>query len=400
MVYQLGALLILTLAVETGLAGGCACPAAEVLPQFPSQVPADVCCLNYSGSSFSHVRWSVLTNGTNAETLDLSFCNISHVHAGGGGASALRRVRLAHNRLTALPRDFLAGQPNLTEVDLSGNLIGELPEGFLRGSDNLRTLRLQQNRLRLLPGSLLQKTGLQRLELDGNPWDCSCLFLQGLEEGRRVNSTTAPQDLSGNLTCASPRHLAGRAVRSVSLGDACRPAGLTALFIALPLLVLSALVLCWCCGGKRKEAPVSGSKRRAAGAGCNGQKHRGKQKAGSCGGEGVAKNQLPLRPASTLLGSTRDIYEEVEIKLGSVESLPPQRPSSGGSGSAEGKRGARGPDAPAKADLDSVSVTEVMKDSADREKAYLTQSTEYYSLVPGIELEDSDHGEYEDVSLS
>uniref|UniRef100_A0AAQ4RMB2 LRRCT domain-containing protein n=1 Tax=Gasterosteus aculeatus aculeatus TaxID=481459 RepID=A0AAQ4RMB2_GASAC len=257
MVCQLGALLILTLAVETGLAGGCACPAAEVLPQFPSQVPADVCCLNYSGSSFSHVRWSVLTNGTNAETLDLSFCNISHVHAGGGGASALRRVRLAHNRLTALPRDFLAGQPNLTEVDLSGNLIGELPEGFLRGSDNLRTLRLQQNRLRLLPGSLLQKTGLQRLELDGNPWDCSCLFLQGLEEGRRVNSTTAPQDLSGNLTCASPRHLAGRAVRSVSLGDACRPAGLTALFIALPLLVLSALVLCWCCGGKRKEAPVS-----------------------------------------------------------------------------------------------------------------------------------------------
>ncbi|KAL6103812.1 uncharacterized protein ACO6RY_13683 [Pungitius sinensis] len=406
MVCQFGALLVFSLAVETGLvAGGCACPAATVLSRFPARVPADACCLNYSGSAFGHVPWSAFTNESDVDTLDLSFCNISSVHAGGGGPSALRRVYLAHNSLTALPRDFLAGQPGLAEVDLSGNLIRELPEGFLRDSDDLRTLRLQGNQLRLLPASLLRKASLRLLQLDGNPWDCSCMLLEALEEGRRVNRTTELQDLVGNLTCASPRHRAGRAVWSVRLDDACRPAGLTALFIALPLLVLAALVLCWCCGSKRKEAPAGASKRRGGAAGCNGQKHRSKQKAecgsgGGCG-EGILKNQLPLRPASTLLGSTRDIYEEVEIKLGSAESLPPGRPSSGGSGSAEeGKRGPRGPDAAGRAELDSVSVTEVMKDSADREKAYLTQSTEYYSLVPGIELEDSDHGEYEDVRLS
>ncbi|XP_037313466.2 uncharacterized protein si:ch211-106k21.5 [Pungitius pungitius] len=406
MVCQFGALLVFSLAVKTGLAAvGCACPAATVLSRFPARLPADACCLNYSGSAFGHVPWSAFTNESDVDTLDLSFCNISSVHTGGGGGpSALRRVYLAHNSLTALPRDFLAGQPGLAEVDLSGNLIGELPEGFLRDSDDLRTLRLQGNRLRLLPASLLRKAGLRRLQLDGNPWDCSCSLLEALEEGRRVNRTTELQDLVGNLTCASPRHRAGRAVWSVRLDDACRPAGLTALFIALPLLVLAGLVLGWCCGSKRKEAPASASKRRgAAAAGCNGQKHRGRQKAecgGGSGGEGILKNQLPLRPASTLLGSTRDIYEEVEIKLGSEASLPPRRPSSGGSGSAEAKRGPRGPDAAGRAEPDSVSVTEVMKDSADREKAYLTQSTEYYSLVPGIELEDSDHGEYEDVSLS
>lgn len=407
MVRQCGALLMLMLLMQTGLVGGCVCPVATVLYQFPSKVDADVCCLNFSGSAFSHVRWSVFTNETNIETLDLSFCNISSVDISGIEASTLRKLYLAYNRLTTLPREFLASQPSLTEVDLSGNQIQELPEGFLQGSDSLQKLYLQGNQLRLLPGSVLQRPNLQRLELDGNPWDCSCLLLEGLEEGRKVNRTTKLQVLVGNLTCGSPRHLAGRSVLSVRLSDVCRPAGLTALFIILPLLILSALVLCWCCGRKRKkkEAPISSSKKRASSSSSNGQKHRRKQqpasaeqsKAGHGVSEEILKNQLLLRPASTLLGSTRDIYEEVEIKLGSVESLP-QVPSC--CSSAGGKQGSQEPDGAIKAELDTVSVTEVMKDSADREKAYLTQSTEYYSLVPGIELEDSDHGEYENVSLS
>uniref|UniRef100_A0A3B4TT46 LRRCT domain-containing protein n=1 Tax=Seriola dumerili TaxID=41447 RepID=A0A3B4TT46_SERDU len=407
MVFRWSLLLIFTLLGKMGLVVGCVCPAATILSQFPSEVPAGICCLNYSGSAVSHVRWSVFTNETNIETLDLSNCNISSVDASSKEASTLQKVYLGHNRLMELPREFLAGQPSLREVDLSGNLLQELPEGFLQDSDNLQKLYLQGNRLRFLPGSVLQKPSLQRLEVEGNPWDCSCLLLEAVEEGRRANRTAKLQDLLGNLTCFSPSHLAGRTVWSVRLSDVCRPAGLTALFIVLPLLILAILVLCWCCGRKRKkkDAPVfSTSKKKDSG--CNGQKHRSKQrpaaaeqnKAKNCGSEGILKNQLLLRPASTLLGSTRDIYEEVEIKLGSVESLP--RVSSHCSSSTEGKQGSQGPGGASKTELDTVSVTEVMKDSADREKAYLTQSTEYYSLVPGIELEDSDHGEYENVDLS
>lgn len=402
-------LLIFMLLLKTGVVGGCLCPAATILSQPPFEVPADVCCLNYSGSDFSHVHWSVFTNETNIQTLDLSSCNISSINMSSKEASMLQKVYLSHNRLTALPREFLAGQSRLTEVDLSGNLIQKLPEGFLEDSNNLQRLYLQGNKLRFLPGSILQKPSLQKLDLDGNPWDCSCLLLKGVEEGRKLNRTTKLEDLVGNLTCVTPRHLAGMTVFSVRLSDVCRPAGLTALFIVLPLLILSALVLCWCCGRKRKkkEVPISTSKKkRSSSSSSNGQKHRKKQqqatteqnKTGHCINEGILKNQLLLRPASTLLGSTRDIYEEVEIKLGSVESLP--RVSSRCSSSTDGRQGSQEPDGASKAELDTVSVTEVMKDSADREKAYMTQSTEYYSLVPGIELEDSDHGEYENVSLS
>lgn len=400
--------LIFMLLAKTGLVAGCVCKEATILSQFPSEVPVDVCCLNYSGSDFSHVPWSVFTNETNIEILDLSNCNMSSLDINGkeaSGASALQKVYLSHNRLKMLPRRFLANHPSLKELDLSGNLLRELPEDFLKDSNNLQKLYLQGNQLQFLPNAILQKPRLQKLELDGNHWDCSCLLLEGLVARMDANQTIQLQDLLGNMTCSSPWHLSSRTVLSVRLTDVCRPAGLTALFIVLPLLILSALLLCWCCGRtrKKKEVPTfSSSKKRPHSSSCNGQKHRSKQQPSAAeqgkAGEGILKNQLLLRPSSTLLGSTRDIYEEVEIKLGSVESLP--RVSSCHSSPTEERQGAQEPDGASKTELDTVSVTEVLKDSADREKAYMTQSTEYYSLVPGIELEDSDHGEYENVDLS
>lgn len=383
---------------------GCLCPSATILSQFPSEIPANVRCMNFSGSSFGHVNLTMFTSGRNIiETLDLSFCNITSIEMEGKGAFFLRNIDLSHNKLATLPRDFLAGHRGLVVLDLRENLIQELPEGFLQDSHNLQELYLQGNRLHFLPGSILQKPRLQRLELGGNPWDCSCMLLEGVEEGKKANLSSNLKDLVGNLTCVSPGHLAGMTVLSVRLSDVCRPAGLTALFIVLPLVMLCLLVLCWCCGRtrNRKDPPLSPSKKKPSSS--NGQKHHKRPQSQSAEqkkpapNEGILKNQLLLRPASALLGSTRDIYEEVEIKVGSVESITRDRSHSA---SAEERRGSEEPDGVSRTELDTVSVTEVMKDSSDREKAYLTQSTEYYSLVPGIELDDSDHGDYENVDLS
>ncbi|XP_068197476.1 leucine-rich repeat-containing protein 26 [Antennarius striatus] len=407
MLHQPGAVLISLLLMKMRPVGGCVCPPASVLPQFPPEVPPSGCCLNYSGSTFGHVDWFVFANVTHVETLDLSSCNISSVETKSDLPTSLQRVYLGSNQLKTLPKAFLSNQPRLTELDLSRNQIQELPVGFLQDSDQIHWLNLQENHLRLLPSSVLLKPNIQRLELDGNPWECTCLLLERVEEAKKVNRTTTLQDLLGNFICVSPRHLFGRGILSVKLGDVCRPVGLTVLFIVLPLVILSALLLCWCCGrtGKRREGPVCASKKRTRTNVRNGQKQGQKQPPGapgekkteSCASEGSFKNQLLLCPASSLMGSDRDVYEEVVIKLGSVESTPPV--SSRYSSSTEGRLGSQEPDGASRADLDTVSVTEVMKDSSDREKAYLTQSTEYYSLVPGMELDDSDHGEYEDVKL-
>uniref|UniRef100_A0A4W5KHN6 LRRCT domain-containing protein n=1 Tax=Hucho hucho TaxID=62062 RepID=A0A4W5KHN6_9TELE len=396
---QWALLLLCTLPVMTIHSEGCQCPGATILAQFPSVLPAETCCLNYSGSTFGHVRWAMLTNGTRLQLLDLSHCTITQIDLEDTETtlSPLQEVYLGHNRLTSIPGDFLSDLPSLKVLELGMNRLRELPEDFLKGSDGLQELDLRGNLLRSLPASVLSLRGLERLELVGNPWDCSCSLVEELDN----NNNTSLQGIVGNITCASPRSLAGRLVWSVAPGDVCRPPGLTALFILLPLLILLGLVLCWCCGRKRKtkEKPAFGSSKKKASHShsSNGHHHRSKPPAGGEGGnsptagdssrKGMLKNQLLLRPSSTLLGSTRDIYEEVEIKVESVESLPNSPPSPGSSSQTEGPELGLG----GQAELDAVSVTEVMKDSADREKAYMTQSTEYYSLVPGMDLDDSDH---------
>ena len=404
MVCQQTAFLIFTLLFMTRLVAGCLCPPATVLSHFPSEVPNDVCCLNYSGSVFGHVHWSLFTNETNIEILDLSFCNVTSVDMTDKETSILQKVYLNNNRLIFLPNNFLSGQPRLTEVDLSENAIQELPDGFLQGTENLQQLYLQGNELNFLPSSVLQKPKLQKLELDGNPWECSCLLLKGLKGGKNLNQTTKLEDLLGRLTCLSPRHLAGRTALSVSLSDVCRPSGLTALFILLPLITLSTLVLCWCCG-RNNDPLIISSKKKVSSLCCNAHKHKMKQqpesvkknKPGLCASDVNLEKQVHVHPASTALGSTRDLYQEEEFKLDSVDSSP--QVSTHYSSFTEEKTVSH-PDRPSKTELDAVSVTEVMQDSADREKTYLAQSTEYYSLVPGFELDDSDQGEYETVGIS
>ncbi|XP_035619943.2 trophoblast glycoprotein [Oncorhynchus keta] len=402
---QWALLLLCTLPVMTVHSEGCQCPGGTILAQFPSVLPAEACCLNYSGSTFGHVRWAMLTNRTRLQLLDLSHCTITQIDLEDTETtlSPLQEVYLGHNRLTSIPGNFLSDLPSLKVLELGMNQLRELPEDFLRGSDGLQELDLRGNLLRSLPTSVLSLRGLQRLELVDNPWDCSCSLVEELD-----NNNTSLQGIVGNITCASPRSLAGRLVWSVAPGDVCRPPGLTALFILLPLFILLGLVLCWCCGRKRKtkEKPAFGSSKKKASHshspnGHHHHHHRSKPPAGGGGGnyptagdssrKEMLKNQLLLRPSSALLGSTRDIYEEVEIKVESVESLshslPNSPPSPGSSSQTEGPE----LDLGGQAELDAVSVTEVMKDSADREKAYMTQTTEYYSLVPGMDLDDSDH---------
>ncbi|CAL8278825.1 unnamed protein product [Lota lota] len=454
-------LLGLITCTQHGLTQGCVCPRATVVTRLPAEIPREACCLNYSGSALGRVSWPGFGINSNNDSrhrlkiLDLSYCNITHIELSfAGAATQLKEVHLHHNRLVTLPEDFLAQQPSLQVLDLGWNQLLEVPEGLLRGSEDLRRLDLGGNRLRSLEpvSSVLRMPHLRSLELDHNPWDCSCSLVELLvvATATGVNGTVfgigggGPTGPAGNLTCASPRKLEGASVRTLTPAAVCQPPGLTALFILLPLLLLAGLLLCWCCGRKRKRRKDAtfGSKKRKSKQNQKDPAGRDrlqkKRRTGTNGdpwltggapttgsperGGGILKNQLLLRPASALLSSTRDIYEEVEVEAkmgsssrdsrtsvtsteegGSGRGLPGNAVAGGDGGEGEGGdgEGGDGEGSGRRAELDDVvSVSEVLKDSANREKAYLVQSTEYYSLLPGMDLGDSDHGEYESVDLT
>lgn len=369
-------------AASEGRVDRCECPSSTSTPQFPSHFSNETCCLNFTGSSFTHVSWAALRSTPNLQILDLSFCNVTQIQntAAGSTPASLREIYLNQNQLRFLPRDFLIDAVGLEVLDLGQNILEELPVQFLKNAENLKVLILSRNRLESLPASILTLPVLQ-MDLLENPWTCACSFVEDLHSAHQGNSSKF-QSILGNLTCSFPKSISGRMVWSVHVNEVCRLSSLNALFILLPLFFLIVLMLCWCCG--RKEEKKDSAK--------FGTVHPKEREISNESTKDIFKNQLMFRPSSALLGSTRDIYEEVEVKLGSVDSLgPPPSTSSDKEDTQE---------LDSKHDMETVSVSEVMRDSSHREKAYMTQSTKYYSLVPGLEIDDSDQGEYESVDLS
>lgn len=378
-----------------------------------SLLMSDHCCVNLS-LSVDTLEWNIFTLLPGLRVLDLSNSGILEITDAvqGRNRTNIEFLYLNNNHLKDLPNGFLSNAPNLKVLHIEHNKLRRLPDNFLKVSDQIEEIHLNFNDLNSLPGDLL-KPSLTKLNFLNNSLDCTCVLYDQLEPKLRDNHTSSLLD---GVICVTPNEVSGLQIVEVERGRLCRSHSLTIALICIPLVAL-VLFLCWyCCCRKHKGNYTS------AGRECN-LVTVDRNGASNVGGEyhhyelqqsfqnkrreaepSQFKDPILLKPSAALLGSSRDLYEEVEIKLGtSADSLV----------KGEGQVGQEGPgltlaveeeeeevDLKTELEVDTVSVTEVMKDSTDREKLYLNQSTDYYSLVPGIELEDSDHCEYESVDLT
>lgn len=380
----------------------CNCSQPLDFEAFRAAPLAESCCLNFSSSNVSLLDWGALLGVRGLRELDLSRCGIAAIRNAQGVPVTLEVLHLSHNQLESLPGGFLEDAPNLRILYLDWNRLRELPQSFLKASRRLQEVYLGYNALTFLPSSLLQPS-LRRLQVSNNSWDCSCALLSALQ-GR--------PDLATELTCHTPQRHRGAELLSIPRDELCRSHGLTALFICLPPLLLLATIACCFCKRKRKtnysfggrRPPVTAAAAERGSAPVPPESHRyvpyelpaapsEKEKKVLLGGAALPQ------PSQDPLESSRDLYEEVEIRVGSQ--VPPHEAQRGaGPGTQRGAPGAGGEELGGSgAEGDTVSVSDVLKDSADREKIYMNQATNYYNLVPGIELEDSDNLEYENIDL-
>ncbi|XP_062974608.1 leucine-rich repeat and transmembrane domain-containing protein 1-like [Elgaria multicarinata webbii] len=368
-----------------------------------------MCCLNFTRTKIDTLDWSIFAGIAGLRELYLSNCSISDIINVDNGSSTLEILHLDHNQLSWLPDHFLRNAPSLHVIQLDSNQLQKLPKSFLETSDQIQEIHLDFNNLSSLPSGIF-KPSLLTLSLSNNSWDCTCSLLGDLEK-----YLVAP--FYTDVVCNTPERFHGLNIKTIPKQELCRIPSLTALFICLPLVAVLVLVT-WCfCKQKKKTTGYAlrgGKECRLATVERNGAKGSGDHhcyipyelpltSTAESEKNILLQNQVLLKPSTALLGSNRDLYEEVEIKLGASEDSLLRdnegnldQDKSGSKNLAIAAEGGTG----GESEAETMSVTDVLKDSADREKLYMNQSADYYNLVPGIELEDSDHMEYENVNLS
>ncbi|XP_053894393.1 SLIT and NTRK-like protein 6 isoform X1 [Malaclemys terrapin pileata] len=403
-----GLLLATQLALGT-VEEACNCSTAVAFSDFQAAPALQTCCLNFTGAEIGSLDWSLFGGVTGLRELYLSHCGVVDIINAPGAPGRLEILHLDHNQLEKLPESFLEDAPRLRVLRLDSNKLRKLPKSFLRASTQIQEIHLGFNDLASLPASVF-KPSLTRLGLANNSWDCTCTLLGDLEK-------YPPEPPSGDMqgpvvVCSTPERYRSMDIRDIRKQELCRAHSLTALFICLPLVVVLALVA-WCFCRQKRKTGYALSRRpecHLATVERNGAKglaepHRYIQcELPTAPAESekntLLRNQVLLKPSTALLGSNRDLYEEVEIKLGALDDSF-VLVNEGSLSLETGPAGAPAAEELAGSDpeAETVSVTDVLKDSVDREKLYMGQAVDYYNLVPAIELEDSDQQEYETIDL-
>ncbi|XP_061752152.1 SLIT and NTRK-like protein 3 [Nerophis ophidion] len=159
-------------------------------------------------SSLTSLR-SLYLNGNNLERLSPDMFL---------GLQSLRYLYFEYNEIREMERGTLDSMPSLQLLFLNANLLRSLPPGVFSGV-NLARLNLRNNHLLQLPadGVLEHLTGLVQVDLQQNPWECSCeaaplkRWLEGLSAVVVV----------GEVVCHSPDKTKGVDLRSISMELLC-----------------------------------------------------------------------------------------------------------------------------------------------------------------------------------
>lgn len=147
--------------------------------------------LHLGSNQISGIQKGVFRNLTNLRRLYLNGNQLEQLHPEMFlGLSELQYLFLEYNAIKEILAGTFDSMPNLQLLYLNNNVLRSLPAYIFAGVP-LARLNLKNNHFMNLPvsGVLDQLRSLTQIDLEGNPWECSCdlvalkLWLEKLNEG-------------------------------------------------------------------------------------------------------------------------------------------------------------------------------------------------------------------------
>ncbi|KAA0722711.1 SLIT and NTRK-like protein 5 [Triplophysa tibetana] len=134
------------------------------------------------------------------------------------GLESLEYLQIDYNFISAIEPSALSRLHRLTVLILNDNLLSSLPTNIFRNVP-LTHLDLRGNRLKMFPyiGLLEHMDKVVELQLEENPWNCSCELI-ALKAWLESIAYTA---LVGEVVCETPFRLHGRDLDVVSKQELC-----------------------------------------------------------------------------------------------------------------------------------------------------------------------------------
>lgn len=132
--------------------------------------------LNLSGNSIRQLSVNVFTN-VQLKVLDLSRNGL--IAIAGNTFKLVPNINflsLAHNRLAKLDDNLLAPLKSLRTLHIHNNVITELSSTIMDETAKLVEFSFRRNRLTFLPATSASFDNMEKVSLEGNPWQCPCLF--------------------------------------------------------------------------------------------------------------------------------------------------------------------------------------------------------------------------------
>ncbi|KAG7241042.1 hypothetical protein INR49_026073 [Caranx melampygus] len=134
------------------------------------------------------------------------------------GLESLEYLQIDYNYITNIESNALSKLHQLTVLILNDNLLSAMPPNIFRNVP-LTHLDLRGNRLKMFPyiGLLEHMDKVVELQLEENPWNCSCELI-ALKAWLESIAYTA---LVGEVVCETPFRLHGRDLDEVSKQELC-----------------------------------------------------------------------------------------------------------------------------------------------------------------------------------